>query len=88
VPGVQEGDVVVGWNKDGKSLIVANGQLSPRIERLDLASGSRTLIRTVTPANIPGALAVAGLTVADDPNVYAYHINQNLSRLFLVQGAR
>jgi eukaryotic-like serine/threonine-protein kinase len=88
VPGIQAGDVVVKWNNDGGSLTVANGLLAARVERLDLATGRRELIRTISGANIAGATNVAGLTLADDPNVYAYHVNQNLSRLFLVTGAR
>jgi hypothetical protein len=35
-----------------------------------------------------GAMSIYGVLVAVDPNVYAYGLDQQLSRLFLVKGAR
>jgi len=88
VPGMKSDDVMVGWEKSGRSIIVSNGLLPTTIERVDLRSGQREVIRTIAPANVPGALNTGGVTVADSPDVYAYFVNQELSRLFLITGAR
>jgi eukaryotic-like serine/threonine-protein kinase len=88
VTGLKSDDVVIRWEKDGHSVVVSNGLLPTRVERVDLRSGQRDLIRTIAPTDVPGALNTGGLTIGDDPNVYAYYINQELSRLFLITGAR
>ena len=81
-------DVIIRWHTDGQSVIVSNGLMPTRVERVDVRSGQRDLIRTIAPTDVPGALNTGGLTISDDPNVYAYYINQELSRLFLITGAK
>ena len=81
-------DVIIRWHQDGQSIIVSNGLLPTRVERIDLKSGARDLLRTIAPTDVPGALNTGGVTIADDLNVYAYYVNQELSRLFLISGAR
>jgi hypothetical protein len=88
VAGLKSDDVVIRWEKDGRSIVVSNGLLPTRVERVDVRSGQRDLLRTIAPTDVPGALNTAGLTIGDDPNVYAYYINQELSRLFLITGAK
>jgi eukaryotic-like serine/threonine-protein kinase len=88
VPGLKPDDAIVGWAKDGRSIVVSNGLLPTRVERLDLSSGRRDPLFTIAPTDVPGALNTGGVTIADDPNVYAYYVNQELSRLFLIAGAR
>jgi hypothetical protein len=79
---------VIRWEKDGRSIVVSSGLLPTRVERVDVRSGQRDLLRTIALTDVPGALNTGGLTISDDPNVYAYYINQELSRLFLITGAR
>jgi hypothetical protein len=43
--------------------------------------------RLVRVASEPGILAVRSLLMRDDPDVYVYEMDQELSRLFLIQGA-
>ena len=62
--------------------------LPVRIERVDLTTGRRDLIRVLSPGETAGVRGIHNVTVADDPNVYAYEVDQSPSRLFLVQGAR
>ncbi len=88
VPGVTRDDDVIRWNRDGRSLLVNHRSIPARIERVDVQSGRRDLLRMVGPANPVGVMSIGGITMADDPDVYAYTVNQQLSRLFLVQGAR
>ena len=87
VPALKPDDAIIGWHKDGQSIIVSNGLLPTRVERVPLRGGQRELLRTIAPTDVPGALYIGGVTIAEDPNVYAYYINQELSRLFLIGGA-
>ena len=87
VPGLTRDDFVVRWNPDGRSVIVAHGLLPVRVERVDVESGRRNLIRIITPEPT-GTLAAVGLTIANDPNAYAYFTWKQLSHLFLIQGAQ
>ena len=51
---------------------VAAGELEPFslvCRRVDV---QRDLLRTIAPTDVPGALNTGGLTISDDPNVYAY----------------
>jgi eukaryotic-like serine/threonine-protein kinase len=88
VPALKPDDAIIGWQKDGQSIIVSNGLVPTRVERVPLRDGQRELLRTIAPSDVPGALYIGGVTIAEDPNVYAYYINQELSRLFLITGAR
>jgi serine/threonine protein kinase/Tol biopolymer transport system component len=87
VPGLTPDDSPIRWSADGRSLIVAHGTLPARIERVFLDTGRRELIRVIGLANMPGAMGISNIIVADDPNVYAYAINRQLSQLFILQGA-
>src|SRR5262245_56688874 len=49
--GTRAGEEVIGFDQNGGGLNVYSGDLKVRIERLDLATGKRTLIREVTPSD-------------------------------------
>jgi hypothetical protein len=53
-----------------------------------VADGQRELIRVLTPPNPVGANAITPVIVGHNPDAYAYSISEQLSRLFLVMGAR
>ena len=59
-----------------------------RFERFHLDTRRRELLRTITPPSPVGVNSLFFPVVAADPNVYAYAVNQQLSRLFLIQGAK
>ncbi len=88
VAGLDKDDRVVRWSPDGRSLIVSRGLLPARVERVEVATGRRDLIRVLSPGETAGVTGIDNVVVADDPNVYAYTVRQNPSRLFLVHGAR
>jgi len=87
VPEIANDDNVVRWDS-ANTLIITNGTLRVRLERFHLDPRRRELFRTITPANPVGVTSQFGVVVAADPNVYAYTVDQQLSRLFLIQGAR
>ncbi|MEP6574571.1 MAG: protein kinase [Gemmatimonadota bacterium] len=87
IPGLRFNEYVVRWDRDGRSLIV--GSVNSRsVDRLDLATGRRESIATLAADHPPRRPRTAFLTVADDPSVYAYVIEQYLSSLFTVDGVR
>jgi eukaryotic-like serine/threonine-protein kinase len=90
ISSIGKDDDILRWNRDG-TLVIAHitpGQVPVRLERLRIDTGQRELIRTLTPANPVGVNAVMALAVGENPDAYAYSISQQLSRLFLVMGAR
>ena len=82
-------DTVVGWSSDGASLLVSEYQgTALTLARVELATGTREVLRTLRPANPVGTVNIRSLVVAADPNVYAYQVGRQLSRIFLIRGAR
>jgi len=89
VPGLTAGDRTIRWSMDGRSLIVfVPREVPSRVERFTLATGRRDLMMVVGAENQTGLTRVMGLSMADDPRVYAYACYRILSSLFVVDGAR
>jgi serine/threonine protein kinase len=89
VPGLTPDDQVIRWNADGQSVYVYRPANVPfRLERLDLASGRRVLVREVAPADRTGVLYGLGAALTDDTKSYAYSYQRMTSQLFVVEGAR
>jgi eukaryotic-like serine/threonine-protein kinase len=88
VPGISSDDRVVDWSRDSKALLLQPPGLPARLERLDLATGKRTLIRTVEPPDHAGLLSVVFQSVLEDGKYYAVSYNRNLTTLFVVTGVR
>jgi hypothetical protein len=89
VPGLSTDDQVIQWSADGRSVYVYRPANVPfRLERLDLASGRRVLVREVAPADRSGVLDSSGASLADDTRCYAYDYSGFMSQLFVVEGAR
>ena len=82
-------DTVVAWSSDGASLLVSEYQgTALTLARVELATGTREVLRTLRPANPVGTVNIRSLVVAADPNVYAYQVGRQLSRIFLIRGAQ
>jgi hypothetical protein len=89
VPSLTPDDQIIRWSVDGRSLYVFRPANVPfRLERLDLASGHRVLVREVAPADRAGVLNGWGAALADDARFYAYSYARMTSQLFVVEGAR
>jgi Tol biopolymer transport system component len=89
VPGLTTDDEVIRWSVDGRSLYVFRTTNPPfRLERLNLASGRRELIREVAPADMTGVVWSTGAALTDDTKAYAYSYMRMTSQLFVVEGAR
>ena len=89
VPGLTTDDQVIRWSADGLSLhVYRRGNVPFQLERVDVASGRRVLIREVAPADTAGILGGMGAALADDTRSYAYSYERLTSHLFVVEGAR
>jgi eukaryotic-like serine/threonine-protein kinase len=89
VPGLTTDDQIIRWSADGRSLYFFRPSSAPfRLERLNLASGRRDLIREVAPADRTGVFQITGAALTDDTKSYAYSYDRMRSQLFVVERAR
>ena len=89
VPGTAPEDETIRWTSDGKAVHVFRGRDVPlRIERVDVASGRREVVRTLGPADLNGVTFVNHPYVTGDGRGYAYVFSRTFSHLYLVEGAR
>jgi dipeptidyl aminopeptidase/acylaminoacyl peptidase len=90
LPQLQKGDTPQDFSSDDKAILLRRSGKDGAIEiwRLELATGKRTLLRSLSA---PGARAVArGLNVVSsrDEKSYAYTYHPAISTEYLVQGIR
>jgi len=89
VAGLTTDDQVIRWSADGRALYLLRAANLPyRLERLDLASGRRELVREVAPVDKTGVLYCSEAALTDDARSYAYDYQRMTSQLFVVEGAR
>ncbi len=89
VPGATSADAIVRWSTDGRSLLLyAAVSVPAHVERLDLATGRRTPLRTLGPQDLAGVLGIGPVLISEDERSYAYGTNMMISHLFLAEGAR
>jgi dipeptidyl aminopeptidase/acylaminoacyl peptidase len=87
LPGAAPRELACQWTNDGKALYVfANGAASAPLTKIELATGRRTPIRTLAPADPAGLVNVSGVRVTPDGKAYAYTYDRRLSDLYLVEG--
>jgi Tol biopolymer transport system component len=87
VPGLTEADVLAQWSADGRAVLVyRRAEIPCRLERVDLASGHRTLFKEFAPADRTGLLSMREIFVTDDLRSYAYTAYYQVSSLFVSEG--
>jgi eukaryotic-like serine/threonine-protein kinase len=88
VSGTRPGEEVLGFDDKGEGLNIYSGDLKLRIDRVDLATGKRTFVREVTPADPTGVTRISTLQLTPDGRAYCYSFMRSLSRLYMVDGLR
>jgi eukaryotic-like serine/threonine-protein kinase len=89
VPGFQAGEQPIEWSADGKSLYVyRTGELPAKVYQLNLATGKRTLWRTLSPADPAGVSQIGPIVMTPDGTSYIYGYHRTLSDLYLVEGLK
>ncbi|HSP94123.1 MAG TPA: protein kinase [Thermoanaerobaculia bacterium] len=86
--GLTQEDLVIRWSPDGRSLwIRRRAEVPAQIERFDLQTGRREPMEKLAPQD-SAILGIFSISLADDPSVYVYNYWQEISHLFVVEGAR
>jgi len=89
IHGVERGDSVLGWVADGMSLWVGRDQHLPaKVYRLEIATGRRTLWKTLMPVDPTGITNGIVPLFTLDGRYYVYSFLRQLGELFLVSGIR
>jgi len=80
---------VIRWGADGRSLLVFRPNNLPlRVEKVDLVSGRRTLVRELAPADRSGVTGIDSVSMSGDGKWYAYGYSREVSQLFTVEGVK
>ena len=74
------------WSADGKSLFVTVYGLPAEVDRIDVRTGTRSLVQRVSPPDPAGVLAVGPVLVSADAHTYVYAYPRYLSTLYIVHG--
>jgi eukaryotic-like serine/threonine-protein kinase len=87
VLGLPQADILALWSADGLSaLVYRRAEIPYRLERVDLATGHRTLFKEFAPADRTGLLSLREIFVTDDLRSYAYTAYYQVSSLFVSDG--
>jgi hypothetical protein len=80
---------VTGWTADGTSVfLLERGQIPANVIRMDMATGKRTLWKTMEPADAAGIDTIGRVLISADGKSYVYGYNRTLSDLYLVLGLK
>jgi hypothetical protein len=89
VPGVLLGEGPTGWSADSRSLyIMQRGQVPTQVFRIDLATGQRSLWKSLEPADAAGIDTIGRVLLSADTRSYVYSYVRTLSDLYLVEGLK
>ena len=89
VPGTAPDDEMIHWSSDGRSvLIYRRGEVPARVERLNLSTGKRALVRQLAPPSRAGVLNVRYIAFSGDERSYGYSFDRVLCRLSSVTSAK
>jgi hypothetical protein len=82
-----EADTVAQWSADGRSVLVyRRAEIPCRLDRVDIATGQRTLFKELAPADRTGLLSMREVFVTEDLRSYAYTTYYQVSSLFVSEG--
>ena len=89
VPGFLPSEQPIEWSADGKALYVYRpGEFPAKVYQLDLATGKRTLWRSLAPADPAGVSQIGPIVMTPDGVSYIYGYHRTLSDLYLVEGLK
>jgi Tol biopolymer transport system component len=89
IPGMETEDIPLRWTSDGKALFVYRPTLPPlRVEKVDVATGKRTLWKELRPPDPSGVEQVGPIVISPDEQSYVYSYRRGLDDLYLAKGMR
>jgi len=87
VHGLTDGDRVINWAADSRSLFVyTRGEFPVKIYRLDLSTGRKSLMREIRPTDAAGVLNTPKFFITPDGRSYLYQLQRYICELYLVNG--
>jgi hypothetical protein len=87
IPGIAPQESLSKWAEDGRALIVySSTPWQARIYRLEVATGQRTLLRTIEPTEKAGSATPMRLAYAEGSRTYAYNTVRILGNLYVIEG--
>jgi eukaryotic-like serine/threonine-protein kinase len=84
----RSGDVPAGWAGDGRSLYVAYGGLPTRLDRIDIETGARTLVREFRGVDDAGMTSGSAARVTPDGQTMTLGFSRVLSTLYWVRNLK
>jgi hypothetical protein len=88
IEALRPGDRQIAWRRDSQAVYVQEGSDAPaRVERVDLMTGARTLVRQLAPDGVGQVATLYVVDWIDDGRWYAYNYTSLPSTLFVVTGA-
>jgi eukaryotic-like serine/threonine-protein kinase len=87
LPGLTESDRPIGWTEDGRALIVSTRAMPVRLDRVDLRTGARSLLREIpSPGRAARTMSLRNVTA--DGDQFAYASGLLSTTLHVVTGVR
>jgi hypothetical protein len=87
IPGLEVGDVQMRWSRDGRGYYVFDRDALPAaVQRIDLATGQRTLTHSLMPTDSAGIRSISEILMTPDGRYYAYNYTRLLDVLYLIEG--
>ena len=89
VPGVAKGEVPITFSSDGAALYVYSPNALPaKIDRVEIATGARTLWKEFNPTDPAGVYRIAPVRITPDASAYAYNAQRILSDLYVAENLK
>lgn len=89
LPALHPGEIALRWGNDSKSVFIATreGLLTAKIFRVNVATGQRDSLFTISP-NDPAGAYLDSFVIAPDASFYVSCYMHSLADLFLVNATR
>jgi len=81
-------DLIIDWEKDGKSILVEKAGIPLKVVRAYLGSSKLEEVKTLSPSDPAGVVIVGGTRFSADRKAYAYDYFRILSDLYVVDGLK
>jgi eukaryotic-like serine/threonine-protein kinase len=88
LPKLGRDDAIDRWAADGKSLLIWNYASTPRLDRMDIASGKRVPLTEIKPPDRTGIVGFNFCRTSSDGRAHIYSAYRLLTDLFVVNGLR
>ena len=89
VQGLGPRDIPICWTADGNGYyLFKRGELPVRIERFELATGARRLVKEFMPGDPGGIAGAQSVVMTLDARRFAFNVQRVLSDLYLLEGLK